>query len=328
MTELLAAWEAGADLRAVPGLALRGRDGTVATPHRPFEPDLDAIPFPARDLLPNDEYIAFGSRRLGYSLTSIMSTRGCPYTCEFCSNVIFGGTYRERSAGNLVDEIEHVLGMGYERIAFGDDVFTMNRQRVLQVCEEIRRRGLHVFWECLARVDSIDDALAREMKRAGCWRIFFGIESGNDGILKLMNKKFTAERARRAVEAARGAGLQVGAFFILFYPGDTNDTVLETLRFATSLPLDYLGLSMPYPLPGTALLERVRDRNPRHWRPPESHLRDHVLTFDADFSEAKMRFGMLKGNIQFQIRRRLGFLASTSLALFERPTDALLRLMR
>jgi hypothetical protein len=136
-------------------------------------------------------------------------------------------------------------------------VFTLNRRRVTEICHEIGRRGLRFQWECLGRVDALDYPLAREMKQAGCARIFFGIESGNDRMLALMNKGITTQQARDAVEAARRAGLQVGAFFILFYPGDTDDTVIETLRFASSLPLDYLGLTRPYLLPGTALLERV-----------------------------------------------------------------------
>ena len=189
-----------------------------------------------------------------------MSTRGCPFACEFCSNVVFGESYRARSPVSVVDEVEQALALGYDRISFADDVFTLERDRVLAICDEIRRRGLRFPWECLARVDSVDEALAREMRRAGCTRVYFGIESGNDDVLRLMNKQITAAEARDAVEAAHRAGLEVGAFFILFYPGETDDTVLETLRFAGSLPLDYLGLSMPYPLPGTALHERLRER--------------------------------------------------------------------
>ena len=152
-------------------------------------------------------------------------------------------------------------------------MFTLNARRVLEICAEIRRRRLRFAWECLGRVDAFDLATARAMKDAGCFRIFFGIESGNDAILKLMNKRITTAQARSAVEAAHGAGLEVGAFFILCYPGETDDTVLETLRFATSLPLDYVGLTMPYPLPGTALLERVGDRVTRAWRPQEAPAR-------------------------------------------------------
>lgn len=334
MRELLSAYSQGADLQRVRGIAYRSRAagqqeaGIVFTPERPLMKDLDRIPFPAREKLPNTNYIQYGRKKYGFSITTVMSTRGCPYRCEFCSNVVFGGSYRERSAGNVVDEIEQTLSLGYERISFADDVFTLKRERVLAICAEIQRRGLRFQWECLGRVDAMDYPTALRMKDAGCTRIYFGIESGNDQILKLMDKKITLEEARRSVHAAHRAGLQVGAFFILFYPGDTNDTVLETLRFAGSLPLDYLGLTMPYPLPGTALLERVKDRHPRNWRPEDSRFGNHVLIFDADFSEAKMCFGILKGRVEFEIQKRLGRLAPFCLRLFEMPTDALFRLLK
>jgi anaerobic magnesium-protoporphyrin IX monomethyl ester cyclase len=204
----------------------------------------------------------------------------------------------------------------------------MRKERVLTICAEIRRRNLDCRWECLGRVDAFDEQTAREMKNAGCTRIYFGIESGSQPILDQMNKKTTPEEARRAVEIACRAGLQVGAFFILCYPGDTDETVLATLQFAASLPLDYLGLTMPYPLPGTALYDRVRNRITRAWRPEDSLLMSHVLTFDADFSELKMWFAILKGQAEFQIRRRAGIAAPVILGLFRPVTDAVFRKMR
>ncbi|MGO8683219.1 MAG: hypothetical protein ACLQUT_01345, partial [Thermoleophilia bacterium] len=135
-------------------------------------------------------------------------------------------------------------------------------------------------------------------------------------------------QAQAAVVAAHRAGLQVGAFFILAYPGETDDTVLETLHFATSLSLDYLGLTMPYPLPGTALFDRVGDRIKRAWRPDDSPFLNQVLTFDADVSVFKMRFGILKGRAQFMIKRRLGRMAPLVLGIFEKATDRVYRLLR
>jgi len=332
MVELLAAHESGADIGAVPGVvtprAAGAGDMPAPAPPRPFAPDLDRLPFPARDLLPNAAYIRHGRRRYGSSVTTVMSTRGCPFACEFCSNVVFGESYRARSPVSVVDEVEQALALGYDRISFADDVFTLERDRVLAICDEIRHRGLRFTWECLARVDSVDEALAREVRRAGCTRVYFGIESGNDDVLRLMNKRITAAEARDAVEAAHRAGLEVGAFFILFYPGETDDTVLETLRFAGSLPLDYLGLSMPYPLPGTALHERLRERIRRDARPDGSFILNQELTYDADFSALKMRLGIVKGHAQFEMRRRLRRLAPAALRLFEGPTDRVLRRMK
>ncbi len=332
MVELLDAYSSGRDVSSVAGIVTRRVIGTnekseevlISSPERPFKRDLDSLPFPTRNLLPNQEYIQFGRKKYGYSITTVMSTRGCPYECDFCSNVIFGGSYRERSAGNVVDEVEQALALGYDRISFADDVFTLHKKRVLEICAEIGKRGLHFYWECLGRVDSLDEASYKEMYQAGCRRIYFGIESGDDTILKLMKKKITTAEARQAVVAAHRVGLEVGAFFILFYPGETNQTVLNTLRFASSLPLDYLGLTMPYPLPGTALFERVKGQIKRQWRPDESIFGSHVLIYTGEFSEAKMWFGIIKGKAQFAIRRRLGRLAPMAMKLFEAPSDWLL----
>jgi anaerobic magnesium-protoporphyrin IX monomethyl ester cyclase len=334
MKELLQNDASPSELGTIAGIVYRPRNagqekGTaVYTPEREFIQELDRLPFPARALLPNESYINYAKKKYGYSITTVMSTRGCPFSCEFCSNVVYGSSYRERSPENVVDEICDALALGYERISFADDVFTLKKDRLLKVCQEIRRRDLHFKWECLGRVDALDFPTALEMKAAGCTRIYFGIESGDDEILKLMNKKITTDQARRAVDAAHQAGLQVGAFFILGYPGDTDDTALKTLHFATSLPLDYLGLSMPYPLPGTMLFKRIRNRITRDWHPDESLFGSHVLIFDADFSEVKMWFGIMKGHAQFWIRRRMRRMAPPILYLFEKLTDAIFRLMK
>jgi anaerobic magnesium-protoporphyrin IX monomethyl ester cyclase len=317
-------------LSAVRGIAYTDKktNRVVCTEPRTPAGDLDQIPFPARDLLPNSEYIRHGKKKNGFSVTTVMSTRGCPHKCEFCSNVVFGGSYRERSVENVVDEIESALDIGYDRISFSDDVFTMNKSRVLAICGEIRRRNLSFGWECLGRADAVDYETAAAMKQAGCTRIYFGIESGSDRMLSLMNKNLTVARARSAVLAAHAAGLEVGAFFILFYPGDTTASTLETLRFALSLPLDYLGLTPPYPLPGTALYKRVSDRINREWRPGENMFMGHTLVFKGNFSALKIWFGIIAGRVRFEMKRRLGFLAPVVLPVFSYCTDGILRLIR
>jgi anaerobic magnesium-protoporphyrin IX monomethyl ester cyclase len=337
MLELLRTYESGGDIRSVPGIVCRKRNNgwtkerqgeIVFTDPRILEPDLDRIAFPARDLFPNDRYIDDWDRRGRQATTTVFTTRGCPFSCEFCSNAVFGISYRERSPENVVDEVEYALSFGYERIHFADDVFTLNRKRVLRICDEIRKRGLRFKWECLGRVDSIDDEISIAMKDAGCDRIYFGIESGNDSVLKLMKKKITLDRAHKAVYAAHEAGLSTGAFFILCYPGETDDTVLETLRFAVSLPLDYLSFTMPYPLPGTALYERVNDRISKEWEVPDSLFSDHVLIFDADFSENKMKFAIFKGQVQFGLKKRLGNYAFVAVRPFEWLTDRIFYLIK
>ena len=328
MAAILGAYEKGSDLGSIPGIAYRKDGQIIFTARRDLKADLDGLAFPARDLFPNREYVDYWKKKFGQATTTVMTTRGCPFCCEFCSNVIFGVSYRERSPANVVDEVEEALSFGYDRIHFADDVFTLNKERIRLICAEIVRRGLDFRWECLGRVDSIDRNIAREMKQAGCDRIFFGIESGSDLILKLMRKNITTDGARRAVEAARSAGLRVGSFFILCYPGETDDTVLQTLRFAASLPLDYLSFTMPYPLPGTALYERVKDRICREWKMPVSLFSDHRLVFHSDFSEPKMKLAILKGQIHFRMQKRLGRRAAFLLRTFQTLTDWAFRLMK
>ncbi len=331
--ELLHAFEQGDSYSTVRGIDFHGErsrqqgispEWTCTEAREPIQ-HLDDISFPARDLLPNQDYIRHGRRKYGFSVTTVLSTRGCPFRCEFCSNVVFGGSYRERSVENVIEEVEEALGFGYDRISFADDVFTLRKTRVLELCEEIRRRGLEFSWECLGRVDALDEETARKMKQSGCRRIYFGIESGNAQILEQMNKKITPELARAAVEAAHRAGLEVGAFFILFYPGETDATVKETLRFAASLPVDYLGLSMPYPLPGTALYERVKGRITRNWKPGGRFLFSHELTYRSDFSESKMQFGIFKGQMQLALKRRMGTFSLIPLKIFDTVSDAILK---
>jgi Fe-S oxidoreductase len=336
MVELVHAHETGSEKASVAGIAYQdsqndesnGHEDVVLTPARVFTANLDDIPFPARELLPNEQYIQYGQQKFGHGKTTVMTTRGCPFRCEFCSNAVFGVSYRERSAANVVDEIERTLSLGYDYIHFADDVFTFNKKRLLEICAEIEHRELSFKWECLGRVDSITPELASAMKTAGCSRVFFGIESGNDEVLRLMNKRITVEQARSAVTAAHEAGLNVGAFFIVCYPGETNETVLDTLRFASSLPLDYLSFTMPYPLPNTALHERVKERINKSWTPPESGFLEHICIFDADFSETKMKFAIIKGQISFLLNRRFGHHAYVVVRPFEAITDFLFQHMK
>ncbi|MHB8086032.1 MAG: B12-binding domain-containing radical SAM protein [Dehalococcoidia bacterium] len=332
--ELLRSYENGRDWMSVPGIAYRnngfaGKDGLVFTESRQLHPDLDNISPPARDLFPNNTYVEYYKKKTGRAATAVMTTRGCPFSCEFCSNVIFGNSYRERSPQNVVDEVERAISLGYNHVHFADDVFTLKKERVIRVCEEIRQRKLNFTWECLGRVDSIDLELTRQMKEAGCNRIFFGIESADDTILKIMNKKITIEKAAGAIRMTNEAGLKTGAFFILCYPGDSNDTVLKTLKFATALPLDYLSFTLPYPLIGTALYERIRDRITREWDSRQGDLfTEHSLTFKSDFSQTKMKFALLKGQLQFKMRKHLGKLAQPMVTALETVTDTVFRLIK
>ncbi len=225
-----------------------------------------------------------------------------------------------------------IAGLGYERVWFADDCFTLNNRHLTAVCEELTRRRLDVSWECLSRVDTMDAQVASAMKRSGCIRVFFGIESGNDSVLGLMNKRITTTQAKHAVHVAKAAGLKVGAFFIVGYPGESDKTVLDTVRFASGLPLDYVSFTLPYPIPGTPLYERVKGDGVsiEDWEEPKNYrLIRHKLLYASGFSESKLKFAIIKAEAQFYGRKILK--NSTYHVLgepFERLTDYAFKCMR
>jgi anaerobic magnesium-protoporphyrin IX monomethyl ester cyclase len=320
------------ELSDVKGLIFKDGKRIVNTGPRGFIENLDSLAFPSRDLFDNEAYKKYYLDNFGYSTTSMITSRGCPFSCDFCSRPIFGADMRNRSVTNIVDEVEEIVALGYDRIWFADDCFTLNRKHLLDVCGEIVKRGLDVGWECLSRVDTMDAEVAEGMKRAGCIGVFFGIESGNDSVLSLMNKHITISQAECAVYAAKTAGLKVGAFFIVGYPGESNKTVLDTVRFASGLPLDYLSFTLPYPIPGTPLYERVKDHGVsiEDWEEPKNYrLIRHKLLYASGFSELKLKFAIGKAQAQFYGRRYLGKTGYGVLGKpFERLTDFVFERMR
>ena len=333
MVKLVECYAKRQDFSQVEGLVYMCNGEVRLTSPRKFVENLDALPFPSRELFDNDAYKRYYLKRFGYSISPMITSRGCPFSCDFCSRPVFGQSLRSRSATNIVDEIESIVGLGYDRVWFADDCFTLNRERLIETCDEIIKRRIDVGWECLSRVDTLNREVAAKMRRAGCIRVFFGIESGNDGVLALMRKQITVEQARKAVHIAKSVGLQVGAFFILGYPGESDRSVLDTVRFASGLPLDYLSFTLPYPIPGTSLFERIKDNGDfvvDDWEEPKNwSLIRHKLLYGSSFSEAKLKFAIGKAHLQFYGRR---FLGDRGYGLVVMPlevlTDAAFKLMR
>ncbi len=333
MLEIAAQLERGGSLSQIKGIAYRdGGTGQVKkTSPRGLAADLDLFPPPSRDLFENDAYQKYYFGKFGYKTTAIMTSRGCPFECDFCSRPVFGNEFRARNASKVADEIEEVISLGYNRIWFADDCFTLNRKRLIETCDEIIKRRLKIAWECLSRVDTFDSEIAEKMKQAGCVRMFFGIESGNDSILKIMKKQITTKQAYAAVQLCKMKGIKTGAFFIVGYPGETDKTVLNTIRFASSLPLDYLSFTLPYPIPGTPLFQKLSgELFLEEWEEPKNiQLIKHRLLFESKVTQFKLKFAIVKGMIQFYIRKYLGSRGYALIGrLFEVATDSIYNKMK
>lgn len=227
--------------------------------------DIDQCPIPDREGFDHKKYQELCYGDTGKKRTSIMMSYGCPFSCEFCSKPIFGNEVRFRSLDKVFEEIRDIVSYGYDSLWIADDLFTCNAQFLKSFCHRLKDEGLQISWSCLSRVDSVNGEVARLMKSAGCSKVHFGIESGNDNVLKLMNKKIDVAKITRGVEMFKGNGIGCAGFFIVGYPGETVETIEETFDFALSLGLDEISFNVPYPLPGSKLYERVSDISDDDW---------------------------------------------------------------
>ena len=260
--DLARALQAGDNLSGVLGLTYRDADGDVRiNPDRPLFEPLDQMPFPARHIVKGEGYRA--GIYSGGSPTAMISSRGCPYRCTFClwPGILYGHKFRARSAGNVVDEIEQAVRVfGHDEIYFDDDTFTVDRQRVLDICRLIRERGLEkeMEWIAQCRVDTVDREMLEAMKAANCGYILFGVESGSPEMLKRMKKGITLEKVRHAFQLTKEVGIKIQAFFLFGIPGETQQTIRETIEFAKELNASSTQFAIAIPHPGTALYEECK----------------------------------------------------------------------
>lgn len=250
-----------ADLEQLPlggyeGLVVR-RDGLqLDNPSIHFpEKDLAAFPLPFRGDFDHASYQKTWTELDGTRTTSIITTLGCPFSCDFCSRPIFGNLFRRRDLGSVFEEIEQLRKLGYDSLWIADDNFTLDIRYLAEFCRRITGSGMQ--WSCLSRVTGITRELAQLMKRAGCRRVYLGLETGDPQTLKLMKKQASLEEGRDAVQVFHEAGVEVAAFFIVGYPGETTGSIESTFRMALQLPLDNISFNVPFPLPGSPLFERL-----------------------------------------------------------------------
>ncbi len=238
------------DTEGLPGVMRRGD----ARKPRYFHPDMADLPIPDRRFTPWRRYASVVSRRP--PTTTVMSSRGCPYHCSFCSTA-GGKTYRANPAVRVVQELEHAVSLGIREFLFFDELFTFDRERVLDLCRRIRERGLDISWDVRSRVDRVDPEMLEAMARAGCQRIQYGVESGTERVLGILKKGIHLDQARQALRWTRQAGISTYADFMIGSPGETREEILETMRFARSLDLDFVHFSITMLLPRTLLYARA-----------------------------------------------------------------------
>ncbi|MFC1462383.1 B12-binding domain-containing radical SAM protein [Verrucomicrobiota bacterium] len=243
-------------LSDVPGIVFAGENGQIVHgPPNALIEDMDSLPMPSRHLLDQGRYSSVLAR--GKLMTTVMSSRGCPARCIFCDRPHLGKAFRARSAGNVAAELEQcVEKYGIDEFFFYDDTFTIDKQRVLDVCSAVRERKINVYWDIRARVANLDRELLEALRGAGCVRIHLGIESGNEEILKTIRKGVDLDKARQVFSWCRELGIETLAYFMFGFPGEGHAEVRDTIDYALSIDCDYVHAAATTPFPGTELYRR------------------------------------------------------------------------
>ncbi len=243
----------------IPGLAFwRDKKLIFTQPRKPIE-NLDSIPLPARHLLPPLKlYHPTPASYRKLPLAHIITSRGCPSKCNFCDRSVFGEKYRKRSSDNVLAEVEEVVSKyGAREIRFFDDCFTINKNRLEEICQGLKKIRPRCIWTCLTKVNLVNPEMLQMMHDAGCWQVLYGLESGDDRVLKTLGKGTTVKQNRLAVKWTREAHIRVRADFIVGTPNETMETLTNTLNFAKKLPIDFAHFNKFVPFPGTEFYRQL-----------------------------------------------------------------------
>ncbi len=250
---------AGKSLSAIQGIAYRQGTEIIVNPPRAPIMDLDALAFPAWHLYDVPKYRSPGAMARKNPAGWIETSRGCPFDCCYCNKSVFGRSFRAKSPDRVVQEIRHTLNAGFNEIHIADDMFTTDVERVKTICRKLLYQNMRFPWSTVTgiRVDRGDQEMFDLMAKAGCYRVSFGIESGNQAILDRIGKGIRIEQVENAVSMAKKAGLETFGFFVLALPGETVTTMRETIALACRLDLDWAKVSVMTPIPGSRIYREL-----------------------------------------------------------------------
>jgi len=239
------------NLYKIRGIGFKDGPKLVVTGAEELIEDLDELPFPARHLTPYQKYGSALAKR--FPVTTMFTSRGCPYQCLFCDRPHLGKMFRARSAKNVVAEMEQCQKMGIKEIFIYDDTFGVDRQRVLDICAGLKEKKVNLAWDIRTRVNTVDEEILKALKEAGCQRIHYGVEAGTQKILNVLRKGITLEMAVKAFRLTKKAGIQTLGYFMIGSPEETKEDILATIKFAKKLNPDFVHFTITTPYPATDL---------------------------------------------------------------------------
>lgn len=257
------------NLHQVAGIAFRDASGSVVrTKPREQIKDIDAQPWPARECIDMGRYVDVWREHHGMGSVSIITARGCPYHCRWCSHEVFGKTHRRRKPAAVADELEWLIGRYHPQMAWmADDVFTIHHGWLFQYAAELKKRGVKLPFECISRADRLNAEVVNTLAEIGCFRVWIGSESGSQRILDAMERGVTVEQVQRAVALCRSAGIQTGMFLMWGYEGEELSDIEATVEHVKRTDPDIFFTTVAYPIKGTPYFAEVAERveNAKSW---------------------------------------------------------------
>jgi len=247
----------GEDFRGIEGISYIDNGKIVNNPDRSFSPDLNAFTVPAFDLLPIDKY---DYPVLGKPFSLVETSRGCPFSCRFCFKSMHGSQYRIKNVKNVMEELKHLFyELEVPNVYFLDLEFTLMGDRVERLCESITKEGMDLSWTCQTRPDQVNERLLKVMRRSGCRLIHYGVESGNEKILKSMQKDLSLQQIKDAIKATRRADILSAVFILFGFPGETVEDMERSIQLAKEINPDFVSFHVVTPYPGTDLYGLLKE---------------------------------------------------------------------
>jgi radical SAM superfamily enzyme YgiQ (UPF0313 family) len=249
-----------AKINSIKGIAYLENGTLITTAERPLIKDINTLPFPNRQKIDFTPYLNGWKTHHGYSMMSVNTMRGCPYTCKWCSRAVYGGTYRRRSPQLVAQELK-LIKKTYkpDMIWFVDDVFTIHHKWLAEFAEEVKKQDAIIPYEVISRADRLNEDVLRILKASGCFRVWVGAESGSQKIIDAMDRRVDVMQTREMIRLAKRHGIEAGTFIMLGYPGETKEDIKETIEHLVQSNPSQFTITIAYPIKGTELYNEVKN---------------------------------------------------------------------
>lgn len=258
--ELIKALENKHDHSNIKGIAYLEHGKLITTPERPLIKDINILPFPNRKKIDFTPYLNGWKTHHGYSMMSVNTMRGCPYTCKWCSRAVYGGTYRRRSPQLVAQELKFIKDTyDPDMIWFVDDVFTIHHKWLTEFAQEVKKQDAVIPYEIISRADRLNEEVIKTLKASGCFRVWVGAESGSQKIIDAMDRRVDVMQTRAMINLAKQYGLEAGTFIMLGYPGETKEDIKETIEHLVQANPSQYTITVAYPIKGTELYNEVKN---------------------------------------------------------------------